>query len=465
MKNLFFFLTILFAVVLGNSQVISISGQFIDPSTDKLGLELKGTTGLQTVNYAKTQTDSTGKFLLEITKNIPRGLYRIQIEKTNGKFDLILNPKQQRIDVVVSPDGTLKISNSSENEGLLAVDAAKQIYKKNMQELQLQANQLSPLDSFFNQKLKAIHHHAYELENMYHRHLKNIQKKYPSTFLADVHIPLIMRPLMQNHPNWEAQYDNDKAFYHDHFFANFPFVEGDIVHHPNYGSKLYDYLTDYNSSDTESLKKAVDKIMDLAYVHVEVEPVTANVLLELFITLQNDDLVAYMEQKYLQGCEHTDAVSAKNRLAQYKQLSVGNAAPNLVATDLKGQIQDLQQITAKNTYTLLVFWASDCSHCRAEMPYLINGYEQFKDKSLGIVAVSLDEDLQSWQEATKYLPDEWIHIADGQGIASSLATSYMVRSTPTLYLINGEGKIVAKNMRGAQLYDHFSSFLTLTSNQ
>jgi peroxiredoxin len=102
-------------------------------------------------------------------------------------------------------------------------------------------------------------------------------------------------------------------------------------------------------------------------------------------------------------------------------------------------------------YILLDFWASWCAPCRKEHPNLIKTYERFKNKNFEIIAVSLDAEKDNWQNAIDKDKLTWIQISDLKGQQNEIAVEYGVQSVPANFLINPEGLIIAKNIKGEEL--------------
>mgnify|MGYP000193853170 CR=1 FL=1 len=102
-------------------------------------------------------------------------------------------------------------------------------------------------------------------------------------------------------------------------------------------------------------------------------------------------------------------------------------------------------------YVLLDFWASWCNPCRKENPNLVKNYKKYKDKGFGIFGVSLDKNKASWKRAIDKDNLTWPQVSDLKGWNSDVSQKYGVMSIPSNLLINEEGKIVAKNLRGEEL--------------
>ena len=129
--------------------------------------------------------------------------------------------------------------------------------------------------------------------------------------------------------------------------------------------------------------------------------------------------------------------------------SVGEEAPDIVLQDTTGAETALSSLKGK--YVLVDFWASWCGPCRRENPNVVKVYNEFKSKGFTIYGVSLDNNRNKWLAAIDKDQLSWYHVSDLKGWGSDGAARYNVRSIPSTYLIDPEGKIIAKNLRGAQL--------------
>lgn len=142
----------------------------------------------------------------------------------------------------------------------------------------------------------------------------------------------------------------------------------------------------------------------------------------------------------------------KNILAKIegaKSAQVNTQAKEFTQKSSIGEIINLDDYKGK--FILLDFWASWCAPCRKEHPNLIKTYEQFKDKNFEIISVSLDSEKANWLNAISKDKITWIQISDLKGQQNEIALKYGVQSVPANFLIDPNGLILAKNIKGEEL--------------
>ena len=149
----------------------------------------------------------------------------------------------------------------------------------------------------------------------------------------------------------------------------------------------------------------------------------------------------------------------KEHVETVAKTAVGKKFIDFTLNTPEGKPVKLSDFIAANNYTLIDFWASWCGPCRKEMPNVVAAYKEFKNKGFGIVGVSLDNNLDKWKEAITALDITWPQMSDLQGWNNAGAKLYGVNSIPATVLVDQEGTIVARNLRGEDIKAKLSELL------
>ncbi len=161
------------------------------------------------------------------------------------------------------------------------------------------------------------------------------------------------------------------------------------------------------------------------------------------------ELLAYADQIADRWEDNARVRQFLTEMAVLKRLAVGQPAPTFES--LTPNNQPVKLADFKGKYTLVDFWASWCVPCREENPNLVKQYHAYKDKGFTILGVSLDGNPGSWMRAIQQDGLEWTNVSDLQQWGSEVVGLYRIQAIPTSYLLDPQGVIIAKNLRGAEL--------------
>lgn len=147
------------------------------------------------------------------------------------------------------------------------------------------------------------------------------------------------------------------------------------------------------------------------------------------------------------------------RLEKAKKLAIGQVAPLFAQPDTSGKMVALSDYKGK--YVLVDFWASWCGPCRAENPNVLKAYDKYKDQNFTVLGVSVDAEKakDAWLKAIKDDGMPWTQVSELKGWDNTAADLYDVHAIPQNYLVDPNGKIIAKNIRGKELHETLEKLL------
>lgn len=207
-------------------------------------------------------------------------------------------------------------------------------------------------------------------------------------------------------------------------------------------------MKDYNKFQddmNEQSKKFISKNPD-AFV--------SGLLLENFLMrnyLTPEEVKGYYSKLDKSVVDSKSGKNIKKMLDSMTSVNIGSVAPDFSAPSPDGKMISLKESMGK--VTLIDFWASWCGPCRQENPNVVALYNEFHDKGLNIIGVSLDKegDAQKWKDAIAKDGLTWNHISNLKHWKEPIAEQYNVKSIPATFLLDASGKIVAKDLRGEEL--------------
>lgn len=148
-----------------------------------------------------------------------------------------------------------------------------------------------------------------------------------------------------------------------------------------------------------------------------------------------------------------------NNIVQENKIgAVGTEAIDFQQADTSGAMVSLTSFRGK--YVLVDFWASWCGPCRMENPNVVEAYEQYKHKNFTVLGVSLDRSREPWIQAIKQDGLNWTQVSDLKFWNNEVAKKYKITSIPQNFLVDPQGKIIAKNLRGEDLKAKLEEILT-----
>jgi peroxiredoxin len=163
----------------------------------------------------------------------------------------------------------------------------------------------------------------------------------------------------------------------------------------------------------------------------------------------NVDELATMASR-IENKKTETAKTIQQRLDNLQAVAIGNPFVDVELNSVNDEPVKLSSVAGKGSHVLVDFWASWCGPCRRENPNVVAMYKKYHDKGFDVVSISRDREKDKWLKGIEEDGLTWTHLWDKDG---SAAKSYVVDFIPTLFLLDKEGKIIARGLHGETLRD------------
>jgi thiol-disulfide isomerase/thioredoxin len=267
--------------------------------------------------------------------------------------------------------------------------------------------------------------------------------------------------------------DGRKEWIKEHFWDSVDLSDATLLHSPVIPSKVFGYISLYKNDrmvreeQEMAFIEAVDVILFKALADETVFRVVLDIVTRKFEKSEYELVLTYITENYIlsdSGCENSEAVVSADRAGELrdkveaiKRMAVGNLAPEIDIPqqglfNLKvaegsvipagGSQMKMSNISAE--YTLILFWASWCPHCPSLLSAVKDIYDEYRDKGLEVLTISIDKERTVWQDAISNGQYRWINYSELNGWDGKAAKDYGVWSTPRMYLLDRDKRIIAK---------------------
>ncbi len=220
--------------------------------------------------------------------------------------------------------------------------------------------------------------------------------------------------------------------------------------------KLPDSLAKQQSREVQAAFGRADSLSQ-QFIRQHPTSVVSAYLAQAYYEMEPEKLTTVYDMLAPQGKQSYYGQRIRTFLDEQAKIGLGRTAPEFSMADTTGKSVALSSLRGK--YVLVDFWASWCGPCRKENPNVVAAYQKYHDKGFEILGVSLDDKKNLWEKAINADKLTWQHVSDLKGWRNQAAGLYMVKSVPSSFLLDKDGKIIAKNLRGEELHKKLAELL------
>lgn len=406
----------------------------------------------QFVPKDSAKADAHGNFVFEGTNDLPGGLYVILFPGNSRWIEFLYSGKEPRFSMSTDTSDVIahmKIKGSKENEIFYAYQNEIIRREKEVEALQKEKNEA---------KIK-------QLRDEFKQYREKFLKDNAGTFAvqllnmsSDPEIPAA--PKLANGKTDSLWVFN---YYKAHYWDSFDFADPRIMRTPFLEPKLDRYIKNLVVQTPDSLIKEADWIIKKASANEEVKSFVVYYLANQYEnpkTVGTEDLWVHLAEKYYLAGQMGVSDETKKKIADkvntLKPLLVNKTFPALTLADPLGKKVNVQAIPAN--YTVLFFYAPTCGHCKESAPKLKDFYDKNKVNGVKVVTISTEHNMEEWKSfLTTYHLEELTNTFDTLK-EYDFNRKFDVVTTPTIYILDKNKKIIARKMPVDQLDDFLNYY-------
>lgn len=389
------------------------------------------------------------------------GLYLIS-HSPEATAEIIISGHEPGVRIIVEKkalfEGTLTISNSIENEAYEKFVSSYLDYERKFYQLASIQHDLFGPNVISN--LGKQSDEMEETQTKFNDRLSEIQKLYPGTYTAKVLSPLVKLPIRTAEDR--VTFETYTSFLNEHFWDNANLSNVDLLNHFILNEALKNYFRHFVPKREEDIRSAIDVLQSKSAGNDEVNNRIRSFLLRNFLNANATSLSSYVAQLSNDGNCSLDI--SEEQLAKLTNLrsvvDSGSVVPEVALSDRYQNKIELAEIYGNYKVTLVLFWSAKCVHCIDEIPVLHNIYKQFHSAGLEVYAINLDENKFDFRDFLDTHPNPWVNVTDVGSIRDSeVVKLFSIQKTPSIFLVDGSGYVIGKNIFGEKLATFVANYL------
>ncbi|PWJ57216.1 peroxiredoxin [Dyadobacter jejuensis] len=396
------------------------------------------------------KADATGKVVFEGKENLPGGLYVILFPGNSKWLELVYSGKEH--DIRLDTDttdlvGKIQVQGSPENEVFYA-------YQKRL------IADSRTLKALIDEKSPELAQKQKETKEAFQKYKKSLLDDQQALFTTSL-LKMAAEPDVPPAPKLaNGKTDSLWAFhyYRNHYWDQFDFSDKRIMNTPFLEPKLNTYLHNLLVQTPDSIILAADALIKKTEVNPDLRQYVIYYITNQYEnpkTVGTEGVWVHMAKKYYLGGEMDITADTKKRIAEkvrsMERLLVNKPFPTLELSQPDGKLIKANDLPAN--YSVLFFYAPTCGHCKESAPKLKEFYDSYKEKGVQVIAIATERNKEEW---TNFI--DTYHLAELKNAMDTKNTvnfyqDFDVVSTPTVYVLDKEHKIIARKMPVEQLGD------------
>lgn len=404
------------------------------------------------------QINKDGYLIFKGDEALEGGVYLVILPPENQYFQILMNPGEQHFSVETDAKdlfNNIKVTGSKDNEWFYEYTSFLGTKKPEAEKI--------------NKEIEAAGENKSEVEKLEKKleklnlDVKAYQNKMVEDHPKSLTAAIIKSSLEVPMPEFEGEKSEVELkrylFYKEHYFDNVNMADPRMLRTPILFGKINYYIEKLTVQHPDSISKSVDRILSL----VEPSEETYKYYLIHFLNtyakskfVGMDAVYVHLGEKYYCSgkawwTEEEQLNKICANVAKLKPILVGKIAPDIRVQKKDGSPISLHEV--KSDITVLFFWAPDCGHCEKAMPHVISFYDKYASKGVELFAVctKTGKDMgECWDSIEEKDMGKWINTVD-PFLKSKYKQIYDIRTTPRIFVLDKDKKIISKGIGGEQL--------------
>ena len=412
--------------------------------------------------------DKKGSATLRKNKALKKGVYFL-VTPDKNYFEMLITDNQKFSVSAKYSDlfGSLKFKGSPENQQFYDY---QQYLRRERQRIEGIRQQKKQNEAGAKDSAAIYQQQIDDVERSIDRYIKALAAKNAGSFLGTLLTAMLpVEPPAFDVPEAVANKDSVRQlrayeYRRDHYFDNFNLADNGLIRTPFFGENIDFFFQKVIPPAADVIIKYADTLIARARADDEMFQYVTEHLFQRYQKsdyMGHDAVVVHLADRYyLSGLAKWATgkykSDIKDRVDRMRHTLIGNTAPELLLPTHENAYVSLLKTPAE--YTILCFWEPNCGHCKKELPRLWTLYEKYRDRGLVVFTVYTQYKRPEWDAYIAYHPYDWIYAWDGVeatnnegkpvtfSIGSNFRTFYDIRSTPTVFLLDKNKKVIAKRM-------------------